>query len=508
MTSPVPLLPGKNGTWASAAPERSSLGPAESGQGAGRPFSSVLHSQPAARSAQRDKPETGAPERSGQADSSAGGGKALPSPASRDSAGHGQVGQPSGAAPPKTEPDKAQTSGKPQVGDAPAKDTAQGTPLPPELADMLKALLAGGPQDNAPRPGGGQAQSPGHKPDGGDFLSRLLARIEAQTGAGQQHHVAPAGGLSMGQLLKDMASGGPAADHTAQQVLAMLEGKGGQGGAQPDPLAAALQPPQGGPDAGASLNFLQQPLLFQQQANGGQPGPQQALLAMLQGGGPSPQASTDAGALMQQILSQPVTPQALNSLAQGLAAGDHKGVKGPAGASTSASSTPSFTTVYTNPMTPGQPSAAAAQMTPMPQPFNQQAWDDALSHNVMWMAKNNMQTASLQLNPPHLGPLELKVSLNQDQANVSFVVHHAAVRDAIEGALPKLRELFGDGGVNLANVDVSDHSGSGQHTAGSDQGTGDGRGQAPAGQDIATGLGAEHAGAVARVPLGLVDYFA
>ncbi|HKI81192.1 MAG TPA: flagellar hook-length control protein FliK, partial [Pseudodesulfovibrio sp.] len=184
-----------------------------------------------------------------------------------------------------------------------------------------------------------------------------------------------------------------------------------------------------------------------------------------------------------------------------------KGSKGSAGA-TGSSAAPTFSTVYTNPMSPAQPSAGGPPVAPMPQPFNQQAWDDALGRNVMWMAKNNVQSASLQLNPAHLGPLELKISLNHDQANVSFVVHHAAVRDAIEAALPRLKEMFGDGGVNLANVNVSDHSASGQHASGSDQGQGQGTGRQGAGGEGIAGVGDAQIGAVSRRPLGLVDYFA
>ena len=84
------------------------------------------------------------------------------------------------------------------------------------------------------------------------------------------------------------------------------------------------------------------------------------------------------------------------------------------------------------------------------------------------MAKHDVQVASIKLNPPQLGPLEVRITFNHDQANVNFISHHGVVREAVESALPKLREMFGEGGVNLVNVDVSDNSSMGRQTAGAD----------------------------------------
>jgi flagellar hook-length control protein FliK len=42
--------------------------------------------------------------------------------------------------------------------------------------------------------------------------------------------------------------------------------------------------------------------------------------------------------------------------------------------------------------------------------------------------------------------------------NVAFSSRHADVRDAVEQALPRLREMFEDKGLNLSDADVSQHS--------------------------------------------------
>ncbi len=97
---------------------------------------------------------------------------------------------------------------------------------------------------------------------------------------------------------------------------------------------------------------------------------------------------------------------------------------------------------------------------PINTPFNQQGWSDEIGDRVRWLVNQNVQSAELRLNPPHLGPLDVKVTVQNDQMNILFTAHHAAVRDALESAIPRLREMFGDNGLNLVDVDISQHSSS------------------------------------------------
>lgn len=85
-------------------------------------------------------------------------------------------------------------------------------------------------------------------------------------------------------------------------------------------------------------------------------------------------------------------------------------------------------------------------------PVGSSEWGGALSDKVTWMASQGSQTAELQLNPPNLGPLEVRVTVGADQqANVVFVSHQPAVREAIETAMPRLREMLADSGIMLGN---------------------------------------------------------
>jgi flagellar hook-length control protein FliK len=82
-------------------------------------------------------------------------------------------------------------------------------------------------------------------------------------------------------------------------------------------------------------------------------------------------------------------------------------------------------------------------------------WDTALGDKVVWIVGAQTQNAELHLNPPSLGPLEIRVSMSDGQANLSFMTQHAAVREAIEAATPKLREMMGDNGINMGSMSVN-----------------------------------------------------
>lgn len=91
-------------------------------------------------------------------------------------------------------------------------------------------------------------------------------------------------------------------------------------------------------------------------------------------------------------------------------------------------------------------------------PVGQAGWDNAFSQRVTWVATQDQQSARIELNPPNLGPVEVRLTLNHDQANAIFSSPHGAVREAIEAALPKLREMLAESGLTLANVNVSSQS--------------------------------------------------
>ena len=96
-----------------------------------------------------------------------------------------------------------------------------------------------------------------------------------------------------------------------------------------------------------------------------------------------------------------------------------------------------------------------AEVAPMTKHFAHPEWNKEIAERVVWMHKQEIPSAELRLNPRHLGPISIKVDVSQDQATVAFTAQHAAVKEAIEAALPKLREMFSAQQLNLSEVNVS-----------------------------------------------------
>jgi flagellar hook-length control protein FliK len=87
--------------------------------------------------------------------------------------------------------------------------------------------------------------------------------------------------------------------------------------------------------------------------------------------------------------------------------------------------------------------------------FGQPGWDQALGERIQWLAGQKMQSAQVKLNPANLGPMEIRIQIQNDQASIQFTSHHAVVREALEAAMPRLRDMLEASGVALVNVDVS-----------------------------------------------------
>lgn len=83
------------------------------------------------------------------------------------------------------------------------------------------------------------------------------------------------------------------------------------------------------------------------------------------------------------------------------------------------------------------------------------AWDQALGQKITWMIGGAEQSASISLNPPDLGPLQVVLNVTNDQANATFIAAQPEVRLAIEAAMPKLREMMSDAGIQLGQANVS-----------------------------------------------------
>ncbi|MCK5639758.1 MAG: flagellar hook-length control protein FliK [Gammaproteobacteria bacterium] len=88
----------------------------------------------------------------------------------------------------------------------------------------------------------------------------------------------------------------------------------------------------------------------------------------------------------------------------------------------------------------------------------QPGWNQALGERVVWLSRQGVQEAQIQLTPRHLGPIEVRIMMNDDQASVVFTSQNPVTREALESAMPRLREMMADSGLNLVQSDVSQES--------------------------------------------------
>jgi len=82
-------------------------------------------------------------------------------------------------------------------------------------------------------------------------------------------------------------------------------------------------------------------------------------------------------------------------------------------------------------------------------------WDQAISQKVVWMVGAGEQSATLTLNPPDLGPLQVVINVNNDKADTTFISNNAEVRQALQDGMANLREKMGESGIQLGQANVS-----------------------------------------------------
>jgi len=99
--------------------------------------------------------------------------------------------------------------------------------------------------------------------------------------------------------------------------------------------------------------------------------------------------------------------------------------------------------------------AAGATPDKIATPAHSPRWADDLGARVAMMVRGAESTASLQLTPVDLGPVEVSVTVRDSQATIHFGAAQAETRALLEASIPKLREMLAAQGFNLMDASVS-----------------------------------------------------
>lgn len=91
------------------------------------------------------------------------------------------------------------------------------------------------------------------------------------------------------------------------------------------------------------------------------------------------------------------------------------------------------------------------------EPLGTPRWQQELGQRLVTLAGQGVREVRLQLHPEHLGPLEVRITLHDSQVGLWFGAQHAETRDALEQSLPRLREMFTQGGLTMTDASVAQH---------------------------------------------------
>ncbi len=87
--------------------------------------------------------------------------------------------------------------------------------------------------------------------------------------------------------------------------------------------------------------------------------------------------------------------------------------------------------------------------------FGSAGWDKEISQKVVWMVGGAEQSATLTLNPPDLGPVQVVINVNNEYADTTFISDNADVRQALQNGVETLREMMKQSGIELGQTNVS-----------------------------------------------------
>jgi flagellar hook-length control protein FliK len=94
----------------------------------------------------------------------------------------------------------------------------------------------------------------------------------------------------------------------------------------------------------------------------------------------------------------------------------------------------------------------AAQQAPLQ--LTKELANEQVAEKVQMMMSKNLKNLDIRLDPPELGQMKIRMTMNNDVANVHFTVSSQQARDVIEQTLPRLREMLAQQGMQLADSSV------------------------------------------------------
>lgn len=116
--------------------------------------------------------------------------------------------------------------------------------------------------------------------------------------------------------------------------------------------------------------------------------------------------------------------------------------------------------------------ARAEQAAQAPLQLNRELAGEQMAERVQMMMSKNLKNIDIRLDPPELGRMQIRMSINGDGATVHFTVANQQARDVIEQSMPRLREMLAQQGVQLGDSSVQQQASGQQQKRYADSGQG------------------------------------
>lgn len=170
---------------------------------------------------------------------------------------------------------------------------------------------------------------------------------------------------------------------------------------------------------------------------------------------PAPAAPTGAAAtnLLATAAAPAAGPQAVEFALYDVAGAVDDVVPQAAGEGSSTQASNSPAALAQTPQVPTRTHAGVLHLDTQLQ-LHSPRFNEGFTQQVVVLAQNGIQQAQMSLNPPELGPIDVRITMQQDAASVQIAAASPLAREAIQDALPRLRDMLDQSGVRLNDAGV------------------------------------------------------
>ena len=103
---------------------------------------------------------------------------------------------------------------------------------------------------------------------------------------------------------------------------------------------------------------------------------------------------------------------------------------------------------------PGAAALPAPVAVTIATPVHSPYFAEETAQQVTWLTKHGIEQARIHVTPADMGPIEIRIAIEDGEALINFAVTHPESAAAIEDAMPRLRDMLAAAGISLGQTSV------------------------------------------------------